>query len=129
MCLLYIYVIQQCSNYSYSITTPRLILSLWVDDGLVLCSDQTLLRKLISHLQTKFEVTVGDADVYVGLHITRDLPNRRLFVDQQRFTETLLIKYGFQNVNTVSILYSMSLSNPLATNLALKRSMVPSDFT
>lgn len=86
----------------YSIAAPRLILALWVDDGLVLCSDQTLLHKLISHLQTKFEVTVGDADVYVGLHITRDLPNRRLFVDQQRFIETLLIKYGFQNVNTVS---------------------------
>ena len=25
-----------------------------------------------------------------------------MFVDQQRFTETLLVKYGFQNVNTVS---------------------------
>ena len=85
----------------YSTKAPRLILALWVDDGLVLCSDQVLLRKLISHLQTKFEVTVGDADVYVGLHITRDLPNHRLFVDQQRFTETLLVKYGYQNVHTV----------------------------
>ena len=66
----------------YSIQAPRIILALWVDDGLVMCSDQILLRKLISHLQTKFEVTVGDADVYVGLHITRDLPNHRLFVDQ-----------------------------------------------
>ena len=55
----------------YSIQAPRLILALWVDDGLVMCSDQTLLRKLISHLQTKFEVTVGDPDVYVGLHITQ----------------------------------------------------------
>ena len=86
----------------YSVKTPRLILALWVDDGLVMCSDQTLLQKLISHLQTKFEITVGDADVYVGLHITRDFSNHRLFIDQQRFTETLLDKYGFQNVNTVS---------------------------
>ena len=85
----------------YSTQAPRLIFALWVDDGLVLCSDQNLLRKLISHLKTKFEVTVGDADVYVGLHITRDISNHRLFVDQQRFTETLLVKYGFQNVNTV----------------------------
>ena len=85
-----------------SVNTPRLILALWVDDGLVMCSDQTLLQKLISHLQTKFEITVGDADVYVGLHITRDFSNHRLFIDQQRFTETLLDKYGFQNVNTVS---------------------------
>ena len=102
----------------YSTHKPRLILALWVDDGLVLCSDQTLLRKFISHLQTKFEVTVGDADVYVGLHITRDLPNHRLFVDQQRFTETLLIKYGFQNVNTVCTPSDphVHLSSPLAAD-------------
>ena len=66
-----------------------------------MCSDQTLLRKLISHLQTKFEVTMGDADVYVGLHISRDFSNHRLFVDQQRFIETLFVKYDFQNVNIV----------------------------
>jgi len=86
----------------FSTQSPRLILALWVDDGLVACSDQTLLMKLIAHLQTKFEVTVGDADVYVGMHITRDVSHHRLFVDQQRFTETLLTKYGFQNVNVVS---------------------------
>ena len=86
----------------FSTQSPRLILALWVDDGLVMCSDQTLLTKLIAHLQTKFEVTVGDADVYVGMHITRDVSHNRLFVDQQRFTETLLAKYGFQNVNVVS---------------------------
>ena len=45
---------------------------------------------------------MGDADVYVSLHITIDFSNHRMFVDQQRFTETLLDKYGFQNVNTVS---------------------------
>ena len=86
----------------FSTQSPRLILALWVDDGLVMCSDQTLLTKLIAHLQAKFEVTVGDADVYVGMHITRDVSHNRLFVDQQRFTETLLAKYGFQNVNVVS---------------------------
>ena len=86
----------------FSTQSPRLILALWVDDGLVVCSDQVLLQKLISHLKTKFEVTVGDADVYVGFHITRDLPHNKLFVDQQRFTETILVKYGFQNVNAVS---------------------------
>ena len=86
----------------YSTQAPRLILTLWVDDGLVMCRDQSLLCKMISHLKTKFEVTVGDADVHIGMHINRDLPNHRLFVDQQHFTETLLVKYGFHNVNIVS---------------------------
>ena len=86
-----------------STQSPRLILALWVDDGLVVCGDQVLLQKLISHLKTKFEVTVGEANVYVGFHITRDLSHNMLFVGQQRFTETILVKYGFLNVNSVSL--------------------------
>ena len=86
----------------FSTTTPRLILALWVDDGLAMCQDQALLTKMIAHLQTTFEITVGDADVYVGLHITRDIVARRIYIDQQRFTDTILVKYGFQDAHTVS---------------------------
>ena len=100
----------------YSTTTPRLILALWVDDGLAMCQDKTLLSKMIAHLRTTFEITVGDADVYVGLHITRDIAARKLYIDQQRFTETILVKYGFQDSNTVSTPCDphVPLSNPPA---------------
>ena len=99
-----------------STTTPRLVLALWVDDGLAMCKDKALLSKMIAHLKTAFEVTVGDADVYVGLHITRDVAARRIFVDQQRFTETILTKYGFQDANTVTTPCdpNVSLSHPSA---------------
>ena len=100
----------------FSTTTPRLILALWVDDGLAMCQDKALLSKMIAHLQTTFEVTVGDADVYVGIHITRDFPARRIYIDQQRFTETILAKYGFQDAHTVSTPCDphVSLSHPSA---------------
>ena len=68
----------------YSTSSPCLILTLWVDDGITICKDKSLLNKMITHLKTKFEVTVGDADVYVGLHITRHLAHKRLHIDQQR---------------------------------------------
>ena len=86
----------------YSTTTPRIILALWVDDGLAMCQDKNLLSKMIAHLRSTFEITVGDADVYVGLHITRGIGNKKIYIDQQRFTETILVKYGFQDSNTVS---------------------------
>ena len=76
-------IIDPCIFYSTS--SPRLILALWVDDGLAMCRDKSLLDKMITHLKTKFDVTVGDADVYVGLHITRDLAHRRLYVDQRHY--------------------------------------------
>jgi hypothetical protein len=41
----------------YSTSHPRLILALWVDDGLAICQDKALLAKMITHLKTKFEVT------------------------------------------------------------------------
>lgn len=66
----------------YSLKDPRLILVLWVDDGLAMCKDQQKLKSMISYLKTAFEITVGDADVYVGLHITRDRFKRNLYVDR-----------------------------------------------
>ena len=35
-------------------------------------------------------------------HITRDLAHRRLYIDQQRYTETLLTRFGYENANPVS---------------------------
>jgi hypothetical protein len=87
---------------SFPTTALRLIQALRVDDGLAMCQDQALLTKMISHLISEFEVSLGDAEVYVGLHITRDLSSRKLYIDQQWFTETSLIKYGSQDGNTVS---------------------------
>lgn len=42
---------------------------------------KALLTKTIAHLQTVFEVTVGNADVYIGLHIMRDTTAHGLYID------------------------------------------------
>ena len=86
----------------YLTSHPCLILALWVEDGLTMCQDKSLLAKMITHLKTKFEVTVGDADVYVGLHITRDLAHRKLYIDQQSCTKTMLTIFGYEDANPVS---------------------------
>lgn len=84
----------------FSTTALRLILALWVDDGLAMCQDQALLTKMSSHLKSEFEVAVGDADVHVGLHITRYLPLRKLYSNRQRFTETFLSNKDGNTVST-----------------------------
>ena len=58
-------------------TNSRLILVLWVDDGRASAKNKALLTNTISHLKTVFEVTMGDADVYVDfiLHILLLLTN------------------------------------------------------
>ena len=86
----------------YSTSSPRLILALWVDDGLAMCRDKSLIAKMITYLKTKFEVAVGDPGVYVGLHVIRDLAHWILYADQQHCTETMLTKFGYHDVNPVS---------------------------
>ena len=86
----------------FSTSLSRLTIVLWVDDGLVMCKDKQLLNEVISYLKSTFEVTVGEADVYVGIHITRDRFHRSLYIDQQRYIEMILQQYGFQDASTVS---------------------------
>lgn len=73
----------------YSKIEPKLVLALWVDDGLAMCHDKALLLQMIFNLKTTFEITMGNVDVYVGLHNTRDKFRKKLLIDQQRFTKTL----------------------------------------
>lgn len=47
------------------------IIALYVDDGLVFTNCERLLTEVISHLKSKFEITIGDATSYVGLQIER----------------------------------------------------------
>lgn len=86
----------------YSNTHPRLTLSLWVDDGLAMCQDPKLLHHVVEYLKSTFEVTVGAADTYVGLHITRHRFSKTLYIDQHRYTETVLTRFGFQDATPIS---------------------------
>ena len=79
--------------FFFSTSTSRLTLILWVDDGLAMCKDKQLLDKMITHLKTAFQVTVCNADVYIGIHITdisHDRFRKTLYIDQQRYTKTIL---------------------------------------
>lgn len=58
---------------------------MWVDDGLAMCKVRGKLENILNYLKTTFEVTVGDAYVYVGLHITHNRDHRIISIDQQRF--------------------------------------------
>lgn len=86
----------------YSTTSPWLATTIFVDDSLAICKVKKLLQEMISYLKTNFDVTTGEVDMYIGLHITRDRASPSIFIDQHRFTETLLAKYGFSKAAPVN---------------------------
>jgi hypothetical protein len=57
---------------------------------------------MITHLTHHFSITTGPAEVYVGMRITRDRPNRQLWIDQSRFILNMLEKYGFSHSHPVA---------------------------
>ena len=60
----------------------NLILCSWVDDGLLVCNTAQFVSDFISYLQTHFEIKPKAVDRFVGLHISRDRANRKLYVSQ-----------------------------------------------
>ena len=51
-------------------------------------------------LEKHFEVTHGSADWVLGIHIQRDLEQGTASMSQQKYIESLLVKYGLQDMST-----------------------------
>ncbi len=61
-----------CCDHS----SPKLMILIFVDDGLGGCTNPSKFMNIISDLQKEFDITFGEAGCYVGLRITRDRVNR-----------------------------------------------------
>ncbi|KRY24062.1 Retrovirus-related Pol polyprotein from transposon TNT 1-94, partial [Trichinella britovi] len=58
---------------------------LYVDDGLLCCSNLTVLKELVKKLDAEFEITVGDPSNFVGLEIYRDRSKRTIAIGQKNY--------------------------------------------
>ena len=81
---------------------PRIITTIVVDDGLAICPSKHHLDDMICYLKEHFEITQGSAEMYVGLHISRDRKTRRLWIDQTQFISNMIQKYGYGDAHPVS---------------------------
>jgi hypothetical protein len=60
---------------------PRVILLIFVDDGLICCADPKRISHILRQMNGTFQVKDGDPDVYIGLCIRHDRANHTLSVD------------------------------------------------
>jgi hypothetical protein len=96
---------------------PRIILLIFVDDGLICCSDNKQIDFILAQMNTVFIVKDDNPDIYIGLRIWCHCEEQRLFIDQQIYVEHQLIKYGYSDAKTVNI--------PADPNLVLTWHMDP----
>ena len=81
--------------------TFDLFFALYVDDGLVAGNDEKAVAKIISLLEDKFKVTVGDMHSFVGIQIER-LPNGHMKLHQESYTKRILSRFRMEDSKTVS---------------------------
>jgi hypothetical protein len=82
---------------------PTLILAIFVDDGII-CSQHTdQIDKVLHQMQDAFKITTATPEIYVGLHINRDLTTKTLQLDQNRYIHKKLEEYGYHDCAPLSI--------------------------
>lgn len=80
----------------------RLIIAIYVDDGLACSDDKALLKQVVKHLSERFEITVMEAKCFVGLQIQRDRSRRQLFINQEYYIEQIVKTYNLEQSKDVT---------------------------
>lgn len=79
-----------------------LILTIYVDDGLVASSDVKLSKKLTDELKNTFEVKFMKCESYLGFHVKRDRQAGTLILNQSLYVEKVLEKFGMKEAKPIS---------------------------
>lgn len=74
-----------------SVGNNLLIIAIYVDDGLAASNDSEILREVIEHLKSKFEITTMDAKCFVGIQIRRDLEG--VIIHQTAYAQKLVKRF------------------------------------
>ncbi|KRX72276.1 Retrovirus-related Pol polyprotein from transposon TNT 1-94 [Trichinella sp. T6] len=80
----------------------RIILRLYVDDGLLCCSILTILKELVKKLDAEFEITLGDLSNFVGIEIYRDRSKRTIAIGQKNYIRRVLLKFNMESYKSVA---------------------------
>jgi hypothetical protein len=81
----------------------RLLIMLFVDDGLMISNSPTLMDFILNFMKDVFITKVTmDPELYVGIHLKRDRPNRIIYIDQELYINSMLQKFKFSDSHPVS---------------------------
>lgn len=78
-------------------------LALFVDDGIVATKSQAALESVINNLRNAFNVTIGDASMFVGMQIERDRGSNSIFIHQNVYTQHIIEKFNMSQACAMSV--------------------------
>ena len=97
----------------------RIYIAIYVDDILILTSNNTSKIKIKESLKSHFKMKdLGEASYILGMKITRDRKNGKLWIDQQRYVNEVIRRFNMEESNPIS--------TPLDVNQKLSKQQCPS---
>lgn len=78
-------------------------LALFVDDGLIVSKSKSAIQDTVTRLRKCFEITVTDANVFIGIQLEHDRANKRIFIHQSLYTRCILEKFNSEKAKSVSV--------------------------
>lgn len=76
-----------------------IILAIWVDDGLLCGRDKKRLLEIINQLSDHLEISTQEADLFIGIKIDRDRPNRTIYLSQEQYIIRILHRFKMAECN------------------------------
>ncbi|GFW22686.1 copia protein [Trichonephila clavipes] len=80
----------------------KLLILLYVDDGLIAATDQQDSEMFIKELKTKFKISVGEASCFLGLEIEHHKDNS-ITISQKGYARKILKCFGFEECKPVTM--------------------------
>lgn len=78
-------------------------LALFVNDGLVVAKSKTTLETVLSELSQSFEITIGDARVFVGLQIKRNRDTKLLSIHQEAYARKVIERFKMSDSKAIGM--------------------------
>ncbi|KAK9940454.1 hypothetical protein M0R45_017116 [Rubus argutus] len=95
-----------------------IILLLYVDDMLIVGQDVAMIHKLKAELSKSFDMKdLGPAKQILGMEITRDRKNKKLWLSQEKYVERVLERFNMEGAKPVS--------SPLGNQFKLSKRSCP----
>ena len=83
----------ECIFYSYARRDCAIYLALFVDDGLIACKSESVLKNVIKKIRSTFETTIGDCSHFAVLQIARNPFEKTMFLYQSAYTRKFLERF------------------------------------
>lgn len=87
--------------YTKKVGGKQILLTLYVDDGLVAASDKQLADEFLENLKEKLKITTKPASYYLGMEITQ-CNDGTIVIHQEAYTKKILERFNMANSNPVS---------------------------